>query len=319
MTQISRFLLLIFVLSASGAAHAACDQWLIEGVPASTRARSDLDRQILKIIAPSFQLAEKIIAEMPAAQDLDELKAQIQVIMANKEITDLYMAENLALDKLAPKMETFGPFRLANFATVVPGVFRSANPTLDQAEELIRSGTVDHIFSLNYELDMLTKLDRSQPGPLTDERRAILKIELEKKGFAPARAASEVSFYERHLSFAQAVTARRLSYHRHFLLNHPKDELHGFFTALEQVLKIQAEGKSVLFHCSIGKHRTGLLAMLVKAVKKDGLLTRAELEDLYTEFIRHNWNAQPVTRLQYLFFFPLILKSQPFKAIADTY
>ncbi len=318
-TSFLRFLFILFALLSALSARASCDQWLIEGTRSSEVAHIQLDHEILKIIAPSFQLAEKIIAQMPAAQNLEELKSQIRVIMENKEISDLYQAENLELDRLAPKMSTYGPFGLANYAGVVPGVFRSANPTLEQAEELIHSGVVDYIFSLNYELDLLTKLDNSQSGPLNEARRQALMNELESKGFAPARAASEISFYERHLTYAQAVTNRTLPYQRHFLLNHPKDELEGFFTALVQVLEIQAQGKSILFHCSIGKHRTGLLAMLVKAVKKDGLLTRSELENLYIEFIRHNWNDKPVTRLQYLFFFPLILKSKPFKAIAETY
>lgn len=322
---VSRFLLilaaLVFTSSTVQAASsvqptASCIEHLLGGLDPAGNV--DLDSKILRTIAPAFDRAREMAEKMPAAQTIEQLQTQIQTLLDDKEVEDLYIIASHKLDLMAPPLNIVGPFGVENFAPVVPGVFRSANPTLRQADDLVKSGTIDAIISLNYELDLLTRLDDSQEAALTDERRARLLSQLRDLGLTHERAMSEIRFYEKHMSYAQAATHLRMPYHSYYRLNHPRNEIEGFFAAVKQVLELKRAGKKVLFHCSIGKHRTGFVAMLVKAATLGRPLSQDDINRLYVEFIKFNWNSTPVTRLHYLYFLPVILKSAPFKELIST-
>lgn len=280
--------------------------------------QGELDQRILKTIAPAFEKARERADQMPPAQTVEQLQNQIQTVLDDKSIEELYVIASRKLDLMAPPLNIVGPFGLANFAQVIPGVFRAANPTLEQANDLIQSGTIDAIISLNYELDLLTRLDDSQDGAMTEARRDRLIAQLEALGVTRERAMSEVRFYERHMSYAQAATHLKLPYHTYYRLNHPRNEIEGFFAAVKQVFELKRAGKKVLFHCSIGKHRTGFVALLVKAVSLGRAPTQSELDQLYVEFIKYNWNSTPVTRLHYILILPLIFKSAPFQELISS-
>lgn len=278
----------------------------------------ELESKILKTIEPAFGSARAKAEQLPAAQTIDELQNQIQTLLDDPSIENLYIIASRKLDLMAPPLNIVGPFGLSNFAQVVPGVFRSANPTLEQATALVQSGTIDAIISLNYELDLLSQLDGSHDEALTDARRAHLLAALKARGLTEERALSEIRFYERHMSYAQAATHLKMPYHTYYRLNHPRNELEGFFAAVKQILEMKRAGKKVLFHCSIGKHRTGFVALLVKAVSLGRPPTQAELDQLNVEFIEYNWNSSPVTRLHYTLFLPLIFKSVPFRDLISS-
>lgn len=271
---------------------------------------------VLEAIRPSLEATSKLAAQSKPARDTEELQAQIESLLQNASIKVLYQSANTTLDKMATVATLLGPNGIPNFEEVIPGVYRSATPTLSQVESLVANKKIDHVVSLNPELLMLAKMDPGTTPPLTVDRRKAILDSLTARGKNGERAQSLLRLYEDHLTYAQAVHKKSRSYIDAFPLLGPDETTMEYFAALQRIVELREARKNVLFHCNIGKHRTGLMAMLVESLDKKTTPTDNEMNELYLHFIERNLNNEAQTRVHYLIPLPLIIRSEPFKKLA---
>lgn len=270
---------------------------------------------ILETVGPSLKATANFIAQTKPARDIDELQAQIKSLLDGGETKPLYQAANAKLDKLATISLLKGPEEIPNFEEVIPGIYRSATPTLSQVESLVATKKIDQVISLNPELKMLAKMDPGTTAPLTADRRQAIINALVARGKKGERTETLLKLYEDHLTYAQAVYKKSRSYIDAFPLDGPDETLAEYFAVLQRILELRETRKNVLFHCNIGKHRTGLMSLLVESLDRKATPTEADLNELYLNFIQRNWNEQAQTRIHYLIPLPLIVRSEPFKKL----
>lgn len=287
-------------------------------VAVSTAAADPVtDAEIDRTLAPLVEAVDRVTVASPPAATVDDLQSQVRSLLNSPEIRELYQDANRELNEMAEVTSNPGPFGLSNFGDVIPGVFRAANPTMKQAGKLVASGRVDHIVALNIELQSLTRMDPGEGAPLTGPRRKAIREALLQRGKSRERTDREIEFYEEHLEYAQAITRDRLAYGSFYPLNDPRVSIGGFLDALRKVVQLRREGKKVLIHCSIGKHRTGLLSMLLRSLESKGEVTPSFRQELYREFVRRNWSEWAETYTQYAIVLPMILRSTPYQEIAQ--
>lgn len=286
--------------------------------PAQSRLSPDQRQTILETIRPSLEAAAKFASKTAPARDISELQTQLETLLNDPATKALYKKANAKLDKLATVgvLEGPGKEKVVNFEEVIPGVYRSATPTLAQVESLIATKKIDNVISLNPELKMLAKMDPGTTAPLSDERRRAIVAALAARGKAGERADGLLKLYEDHLTYAQAVQQRSRSYIDSLPLDGPEESLDEYFAALQRISDLRASRKGVLFHCNIGKHRTGLMAMLVESLDRSSAPTDADLAEQYLHFIERNWNNEAQTRIHYMLPLQIIVRSEPFKKLA---
>lgn len=256
---------------------------------------------------------------MAPAHSIEQLHSQLEELFNDVTLKELYKSANKTLDQMAIVTDHFGPFSISNYQEIVPGINRSATPTMSQARSLVESGEVNHIVALNMELGTLTQMDPGSGVPLTEERKNVMREKFLARGKSVERANHEIEFYEQNLEYAQGVSRQSLPYTSYFPLDQPSNTIAGYFEALERIRELRHEKKKVLLHCSVGKHRTGLMAMLIKVLNQGGSISNAQKLDLYFEFIDRNWNEEAASRIQHMFALPLIVKSAPFQRLASKW
>ncbi len=268
--------------------------------------------EIFRTIQPTLDTTSKYTQRTAPARSVDELQRQIAALMHDKETEALYEKANQDLNKMAKIEKRLGPYDIANFSEVSPGIYRSATPTLEQAEQILKSKKIGLIISMNGELTTGVKLDPGHTAPLTPEREKIMRDKLLATGKKEERAEFLVQIYRDYLTYAQAVAAGKRSDLKHVPLSHPEEDMAGYFTVLEKIFESKRAHLPVLFHCNVGKHRTGLIAMLVQTLNADAHLSKSEVDALYLEFVQRNWNERASTRIHYMIVYSLIVQSKPF-------
>ncbi|NCN26159.1 tyrosine-protein phosphatase [bacterium] len=215
-----------------------------------------------------------------------------------------------------------GPLQIRNSAQVLPGVYRSEAPTMAQILASLRKGQIDRVISLNIEMGIPYQFDDSPSPPMTRDRSERIK-EAMKKNFSESprhliRLEQFLKAYLRDYEYSLSASSKNSSWHELIGLGGPERFMAGYFEVLKKIQLYRQNNLSVLFHCAVGKHRTGLIAMLIKALDtppKDNL----SMEDLYLEFIHFNWFETPISKAHYMLTLPLILRSSPFKGLQSTW
>jgi len=83
------------------------------------------------------------------------------------------------------------------------------------------------------------------------------------------------------------------------------------FEVLEKIYQSKKDGKTTCFHCAHGKHRTGIVAMLIQIASLEKIEPK-KLDEVYEEFYHHTWFNGCASRYEYREVIPIIIKSQPF-------
>lgn len=277
------------------------------------------DQRIIEIIGETASIVDNIIASQEPAESVTALQRQIKDILSSAEVIQAYGDANEKLNEVATIDTWVGPYGVPNFYRIEAGIYRSANPTLGQAKQLVTKGTVDQIIAVNIELADAIRYDPNPSVPLTGERVKAIQMGLRAKGKSDAQIRRKINFYKLHLEYAVAVEKKKFKWLQLIPIDGPQNSLHNYFRALEALLEFRKDGKKALFHCTVGKHRTGLLAMIVKVLESGGTLSEESKTDLYLEFVKRNWNRRPQSRVQHLVILPAITRSKPFVTLAKRW
>jgi hypothetical protein len=270
------------------------------------------DAKILALLAPVKTYASHYTQTHPVPQTIAETQKQVAELMKDPQFIALTTKANERLNQLAVQSDTRGPFGVLNYDQITPHIYRSANPTLAQAESLVSSGQIDTIVSLNMELKTLVALDPAPDIPLTPERRKAIEKKLQDKHTDPEKISYLLDFYQTHIDYALTLREpKKYSWHEFFPLGSPDKTLPAYFAALQRLTELKQEKKNVLLHCKSGQHRAGIIALLVNHLEQPN----QPMDQLYIDFIRHNWDQHSDSRTHYLAIVPLIIRSGPFQTL----
>ena len=122
-----------------------------------------------------------------------------------------------------------------------------------------------------------------------------------------------LNVYIKNYDYALSANGNTHLWHEIIPLENPRKTIENYFQTLERILELKKEGKNVLIHCSAGKHRTGLTAMLIEVANKGGTLSDEEILSQYLNFIKFNWHGKASTKTRYMIVLNSIIRSLPFQ------
>lgn len=274
---------------------------------------TEADKNLTQFNSLLYYLKD-FLSMVPASQSLAQLQFQIWDFLDNSFVA--WNAANSELNAMAIPNGLIGPLGIRNFSQVSPLVFRSAQPTLAQAQELIQRGMVNEILSLNIELGLAFSFD-PHPGKAwtaVEREKVLTEMVASEDRWHESKVRGFLHYYEAEPAFTLSANTNPQGWHQFIGLGKPNMFLDKYFDVLNYLLEKRKEGKKVLIHCNLGKHRTGLISMLVKALEADEI-TDDFLLGLYQEYLRFNWNEKAVSRVQYMVALPMIVRSKPFQEL----
>lgn len=312
--------LAIFVSISSSASDEVCQSLLLPNSaswPATTRSAA-IDAKILATGQKLLATAVDYSNQQKPAESPEELKKQLRTLLGQPEINKLYSEANLLLDKMAVTGPKVGLFGIKNLEEFLPGFFRSANPTAEQIKALYDNNLIDQVFAINNELAIVASADPMSTLPLSPARLRTIKRNLSQLGYSKIWIKNSIATYIDNFAYAQAIKNKTIPYLNYHPLDYPATTIDEFLDLAQCIYNLRAQGERILFHCSFGKHRTGILTILLKVLDSKKIPNQSELEDLFTEYIFYNWNESPVTRTQHFIILPLVFKSRPFQEMLSA-
>ncbi len=275
--------------------------------------------QVIKTLSPLLAEVDWFSSRSKPAQSVKDLQTQIKKMLKSLNVESAYRKANEDLNKAAVVSVETPVGQPANFSEVIPGIYRSGMPTLQIAEGLITAGTVDYILALNAELKLFATADPGGTLPLTPERKEKIEKAIKGHGKSSVEVEDYLGFYEQNLEYAQAMGSGKFTSGTLIPLRGPDDSLEEYFRALRKIAELRKKNKKVLFHCSVGKHRTGLIAALIRTLDAGGKVPLESVDSLLLEYVEHNWNQKADTRTQFLIPYALIIRSAPFQKLTKEW
>ena len=292
----------------------------------------------MRVLILAIQLAfisAAFSSQTPAAKTLKELHQQIRAITKNKLMDKYFDAQDEAMDKLCGeslkhgnvrgiKLELANGNRLKNYAKVSSDTSRFSIPSLSALTFAHTSGRCDRAITLMGMCTVL-KYDPTPDGKLwvpenvntmnTKMRRAagdeiVRVMDLMEADGIPFKNATA---YSRDYSINGGLckNANDNDWHVVLPVDSSTNNIKEIFQALELVNKWRSEDKTICFHCHAGKHRTGILAALIKLLDAYDI-NEDLLADVYYDYVLHTWHKKCQSKEKVKTIIPLIIQSKPF-------
>jgi len=260
---------------------------------------------------------------------IEELQKQVNLEVKSKTKKEYFGNMDEGLDLICKKngldkKDTFpslGPgdgLELGNYEEFLLGLKRHKAPHVTDLQLAKKRAVCDYVVSLNAECELL-KIDPNKNGIVDSKKEEVTMISRASElGLKDYHIRGMLHFYKDYGKIC--LNAEKESWHTVIPVISSTSSMKEIFQALELIYEQKLMRKNVCFHCHAGKHRTGIVAMLIILADLDESIYSDEdkMEDeimpkIVQNYYEHTWNGKCSTKSKVVAALTVVKKSVIFK------